>query len=159
MLTKRDKTELVEEIAALREELALLRAEKRAVEKASGYADEIVTLKKRIADLHIEEDRIKEDQDRERREVEHMVGLERKRQEFEVDQAKRETKVELREVALEEQRKRFEEQMKFIENRLAKEVQYLKDDIVKALLERLPVVKWEAKTNGNGSHALEDVDA
>lgn len=158
MLTKQDKKDLVEEIASLREELVVLRKEKSAVNKATGYIEEIEALKRRIADLHIEEERVKEGQERERREVEHMVGLERQRQEFEVEQAKRETKVELREVALEEQRKRFEEQMKFIENRLAKEVQYLKDDIVKALLERLPVVKWNAG-DSNGHKDREEVDA
>ena len=119
MFTKRDKEELVEEIAKLRGEIKLLREEKKAVGKAADLQGEINDLQKKLTELEIEEDRITEKHQRERRDVEHMVGLERKRQEFEVEQAKRETQVELREAALTEQRKRFEEQMKFIENRLA----------------------------------------
>jgi hypothetical protein len=127
-----------------------LQREKRDVDQEVGLSEEVVRLKKRIGELQIGESKLTEGHEREKREVEHMVGLERRRQEFEIEQAKRETKVELREAALEEQRKRFEEQMKFIENRLAQEVKYLKDDIVKALLERLPSFTFEHKESVGG---------
>lgn len=155
MFTKRDKQELVEEIAKLTGEIKLLREEKRAVGKAADLQGEVNDLKAKLVDLEIEEDRVTEKHERERRDVEHMVGLERKRSEFETEQAKRETQVELREAALVEQRKRFEEQMKFIENRLADEVKYLKDDIIKALLKAMPTFRVDRSekvgaSNGDG---------
>lgn len=156
MFTKKDKDELVEEIAKLRAEIKLLREEKRVVGKAAKLEQEIVDLQKRLVELGIEEDRTTEKHDRERRDVEHMVGLERKRQEFEVEQAKRETQVELREAALTEQRKRFEEQMKFIENRLADEVKYLKDDIIKALLKAMPTFHVNREEKVGVSNGKED---
>ena len=145
MLTKRDKEELVEEIAKLRGEIKLRAEEKKAVGRSADLTEEINDLQRKLTELEIVEDRVKEERARERREVEHMVGLERKRQEFEVEQAKRETQVELREAALSEQRKRFEEQMKFIENRLADEVKYLKDDIIKALLKAMPTFRVDRR--------------
>lgn len=155
LFSKQDVEKLTDEIAGLRGDIKVLTAEKKSISKAVSLGEEVTALKEKLETLKLEEDRLKEKHERERRDVEHMVGLERRRQEFEVEQAKRETKVELREVALEEQRKRFEEQMKFIEDRLATEVKYLKDDIVKALLERLPT--WEHRvtervgaSNGNG---------
>lgn len=155
MFTKRDKAELVEEIAKLTGEIKLLREEKKAVGKAAGLQDEVNALKRELVGLEIDEAKAKEERERERREVEHMVGLERKRQEFEVEQAKRETQVELREAALTEQRKRFEEQMKFIENRLADEVKYLKDDIIKALLKAMPSFRVDRRETV-GANGQED---
>ena len=152
MFTKQDKKDLIAEIGQLRGEIQALREEKRVVGKAAELQTKISELQKKLVDLEIQEDRVTEDRARERREVEHMVGLERKRQEFEVQQAKRETQVELREVALTEQRKRFEEQMKFIENRLADEVKYLKDDIIKALLKAMPTFRVD-RTESVGAAA------
>jgi DNA anti-recombination protein RmuC len=156
VFTRKDKDELVEEIAKLRGEIKALREEKRAVGRSADLQTEINDLTKRLTDLQITEDRVSEERDRERREVEHMVGLERRRQEFEVEQAKRETQVELREAALTEQRKRFEEQMKFIENRLADEVKYLKDDIIKALLKAMPTFRVDRRESVGATNGQED---
>lgn len=136
--------------AAEREELLTeikgLRADLRQAEKARDEArervkleDEITGLKKQIASLEIKRDKITEDHDREKREVKHMVGLERKRQEFEIDQAKRETTVTVREENLAADRKRFEEQMKFTTDRFQSEVSYLKE-LMGEVLDRLPTV-------------------
>jgi hypothetical protein len=140
MFTKKDKQDLLDEIANLHGEVRTLRAEKSAVEQATTLLEEVDGLKRKIADLKIDESRLTEKHERERREVEHMVGLERKRQEFEIDQARREAEVEVKTTALAADRKRFEEQMEFMVKRLESEVTYLKDDILKAVLDRLPTV-------------------
>ena len=143
MFTRQDKTKLMQQVGDLKGELAALRAEMQAVSTADRLSNDIVKLRENIADLKAQESAITEKYERERREVEHMVGLERKRQAFEVDQAKREATVELREENLAADRKRFDEQMKFMESRLTEEVRYLKDDILKGILERLPTWNTE----------------
>ena len=74
----------------------------------------------------------------------HKVGLERKRQEFEIKQAKREATVNIREENLSADRDRFENQMKFQEERFTKEVKYLKD-MMNKMMERLPSAEIYAK--------------
>jgi chromosome segregation ATPase len=140
MLTRRDKDDLLREIASLKEEIHLLRSEKRAVSEAAKYAGEVNDLKEQIVNLKIEKARIDEDHDREKREVEHLVGLQRKRQDFEVEAAKRDTELSVREGNLKEEQKRFDEQMKFIEKRLETENGYVRE-MLKQVLDRLPTVK------------------
>ena len=80
--------------------------------------------------------------DRRERDVEHMLGLERKRQEFELAAAKREAILGVREENLKADRARFEEQMSFHERRFTEEVTYLKD-MIGTLAERLPTAHTE----------------
>lgn len=131
MFTKKDKQELLDEIVA----------------KAGKLQDEVNDLQRKISDLCIDESRLTEQHEREKREVEHMVGLERKRSEFEIEQARRETMVEVKQANLKADRARFEEQMRFIEERMSKEVSYLKDDILKGILDRLPTVTVDRTIN------------
>lgn len=99
-------------------------------------------LKDEIEKLTIEKDRKQEEFDRREREVEHKVGLERKRQEFEVEAGKRDAVLKVREENLAADRKRFEEQMKFHEERFTAEVGYLKD-MIGQVMARLPDVTLE----------------
>lgn len=94
-------------------------------------------LKKEITSLQIERDKKLEDFARREREVEHMIGLERKRQEFEIQQAKRETTTALREENLKADKERFEEQMKFHREALQGEMNRLQE-LVGQLLRRVP---------------------
>lgn len=57
-----------------------------------------------------------------KREVEHKVGLERKRQEFEIQQAKRETEVKVREENLAADKERFKAEMNFQREHLQSEI-------------------------------------
>ena len=102
-------------------------------------AKHIADLKEQLETLRIEKSRKEEEFARKEREVEHKVGLERKRQEFEIAQAKREATVTVREENLAADRKRFEEQLAFHEKRFTDEVKYLKE-MVGQVLERLPAV-------------------
>lgn len=155
--------ELLDEIRHLSKEVAELRGERDAGKDAIKLSDSIVRLKKELTTVQIEKDRETERHDREKREVEHMVGLEKKRQEFEVDAAKRDVKLTVREENLKEDRQRFEQEMKFTRERFEKEVGYLQD-LMKQVLKRLPTVSIEksveltANGNGNGHREPAEVD-
>jgi hypothetical protein len=118
-----------------------------AVTNLSKLERDINTLKKEKNDLLIESGRRDEEFKRREREIEHKVGLERKRQEFERDQAKREAVVEVREKNLDADRKRFEEQMQFHQNRFEQEVKYL-HEMMDSVLKRLPDASIIAKIGG-----------
>ena len=137
---------LDEQIAALEGEIAALTAERKAKSKELDLVKDVVSLKTQIQDLKIEKGKLQEDNDREKREVMHMVGLERKRQEFEAEQsrkgietAKRDAVLGVREENLKAEREAFVKEMKFREERFTKEVSYLKD-LMGQILERLPTV-------------------
>lgn len=116
------------------------------VETSLGRLKESFDLGKKIRELQesiealtIERDRKEEEFARKEREVEHKIGLERKRQEFEIEAAKREATLSIREENLAADRKRFEDQMGFHEKRFTEEVTYLKD-MIGQVMERLPNV-------------------
>lgn len=140
------EAELSEAIAGLRSELAKLESERKARAEERKLSGELEGLQKQIAKLTIDKDRIVEDNAREKREVTHMVGLERKRQEFEAEQAKQsvatartEAMLEVREENLAAERTAFEQHMKFQNDRFEAEVGYLKD-LMGQILDRLPTV-------------------
>ncbi len=97
----------------------------------------IKVLQEELETLKIEKDRKDEQFTRREREVEHKVGLERKRQEFEIEQARREVMVEVKEKNLKKDKERFEEQMDFHKKAMAEEVTSLRDMVGK-LLKALP---------------------
>lgn len=131
-------------------EKAIREAVERVVKSALGDAEsalakvrEITTLRSDIETLKIEKGRKEEEAARREREIEHKVGLERKRQEFEIEQSKREATVSIREENLKADRERFEEQLKFHEDRFSKEVGYLKE-ILADIVKRLPSAEFTA---------------
>ena len=107
-------------------------------------ATSVLNLKRQINDLEIEKSKLREAHEREERELRHMIGLEKKRQEFEIEQSKRETKLTIQQENLAADKKRFEDQMKFHETRFTEEVGYLKE-MISNVLERLPNVNMEVK--------------
>jgi hypothetical protein len=161
MFGKPDATseKLLAEIRGLSTQVAELQGERDEAKEELKLADDIVRLKRTLTNLEIEKDRETEKHEREKREVKHMVGLEKKRQEFEVESAKRDVKLTLREENLKADRDRFEEQMKFSTQRFEREVGYLKE-LMGEVLDRLPTVKVDKRVtvgaNGNGNHADED---
>src|ERR1044072_7838961 len=74
---------------------------------------EVLNLQKQVEELKISKSRIVEDNAKQERELRHMIGLEKKRQEFEIEEAKRRTALEVREENLKADQKRFEEHLKF----------------------------------------------
>ena len=102
--------------------------------------EEICDLKKKIVGLEIDEAKITEKHEREKRELEHMIGLEKKRQAFEVISSKRETAIDVRTENLTADKARFSEEVKFQRTRFEEEVKYLKE-MMGEILERLPKIK------------------
>ena len=123
-----------------REILAELKVKRDSLMEQVGLAEEVVRLKREIAALQIDRSKITEDHAREDRELRHMIGLERKRQEVEVQQAKRDSVLTVREENLAADKQRFEEQMKFHQDRFQAEVGYLKE-LMGQILNRLPNVE------------------
>lgn len=103
-------------------------------------AAHIEKLRAEVETLKIEKGRKEEEyarRDREIEHIEHKVGLERARQTQELSLAKREATVGVKEENLAADRKRFEDQMKFHDERFTKEVGYLKE-IIGDIAQRLP---------------------
>lgn len=107
------------------------------IRSAFNLEGKIKALQEELETLKIEKDRKDEQFARREREVEHKVGLERKRQEFEIQQARREVMVEVKEKNLKKDKERFEEQMDFHKEAMAEEVKSLRDMVGK-LLKALP---------------------
>lgn len=125
-----------------------LRAEiENALKHSTNGTEELRTLKCEIVRLEVERDKKKEEWDRREREVEHKIGLERKRQEFEIEQSKRETTVSIREQNLAADRERFKQQMDFERAHLQKQIESL-NKLVEQLLARLPSAEIIATIGG-----------
>jgi hypothetical protein len=153
-LFDRQTKELDEAVLALKAEIAGLKMERTAQVESLDAARTVLSLKKQITDLEISKAKIVEDNARREREVTHMVGLERKRQEFEAEQAKigieqarKEAVLEVRTENLKVEREAFAKEMKFREERFTKEVGYLKD-LMGQVLERLPTVTVDRNIKG-----------
>lgn len=112
-----------------------------------GDLGKVADLKKKISDLEIDHAKKKEEWDRREREVEHKIGLERKRQEFEIEQAKRETSIKVREENLAADKERFKAEMDFQRERLSGEVDSLRK-LVDQMLQRLPSAEIIANFGG-----------
>lgn len=132
-LTDKDR-ELLEEVRD-----ALQDDEEVTDDEARGYTEQIIDLKKKIADLEISQAKKQEDFDRRDRELTHMIGLEKKRQEVEVEQAKKEATLAVREANLAADRKRFEDTIATNKKALEDGFGYMRDVLGK-VLDRLPTV-------------------
>lgn len=132
-------TELLTELRGLRKEIAELLVRRGVLKREVDLSDEVVRLKTEISDLKIDKGRREEKHAADERELRHMIGLEKKRQEFEVTAAKRESIVAVREENLAADKQRFADEMKFQRERFTEEVGYLKS-MVGEVLERLPSV-------------------
>jgi hypothetical protein len=140
------EVDLLSEIRGLRQELAVTQRRHEQAQDELKVAkdriealDTIEDLRGQIETLKIEKARKVEDNDRAKREVEHLVGLEKQRADFEKDSAIREAKVAVREEALQAQTDRFDDHIKFMGDRYQEESGYLRD-ILAQILERLPTV-------------------
>lgn len=138
--------ELAGEIRNLTREVAALKGEKDALDERRELTEQVLFLKETIEELKIKELRLREEQEKDKRETRHMVGLERKRQEFEAEQqrteieaARREAILEVREENLNAQREAFEAQMEFMTKQLNAQIADT-NAILEKVLERLPNV-------------------
>jgi len=153
LFTKTDPTSerydaLLENLAELKAQVAELRGDRAGHGRAQKLEGEIATLKRDLTDKQIEYDREHERWEREKREVEHMVGLQRKRSEFEADAAGREAKLAVREENLTAQQKRFDEHVAFIEKRFDQQFASL-EKLTGQILERMPTTKQLITVGGS----------
>jgi hypothetical protein len=141
-------------VIASREEKELLERLRRLATKdtAGVLTEEIVGLRRQISDLEISKSKIEEGHAKERRELTHMIGLEKKRQEFEITQAKAETTLKVQQENLAADKTRFAGEMSFQRERFEKEVGYLKD-MMKDILDRLPNVNATLDLGGKRKRA------
>lgn len=114
----------------------------RKLEPVSVLSEEILKLKREIASLEINKSKTKEDHDKQERELRHMIGLEKKRQEVEIEQARRETVLKVREENLKSERDQFEKNLKFNTERFEAMEKYLKG-MMTDILARLPNISVE----------------
>ena len=137
-----EKGTLLDELRGLRADIKGLRKERDAEARANSAQDEINRLKREIADLEVKKSQITEQHAREKRETEHMVGLQKKRSEFEQEAAKRDAVLTVREENLQADKDRLQEQVTFLQGRFEAEVGYLKE-LMGEVLSRLPDVQVE----------------
>jgi hypothetical protein len=123
--------------------LGRVEGELRGLRTVTDLSVKVKSLREQVEKLEIEKGRKDEEFERKEREIEHKVGLERKRQEFELASGKREATLAVREENLKADRKRFEEQMKFHEERFTAEVGYLKE-MLSDIVQRLPSAEFTA---------------
>lgn len=142
-LSKDDRLTLAE-LQDLKKVLKELKLDRTLVTRELELSKEIVALKTQISDLEIQRAKLKEDHAKDDRELRHMIGLEKKRQEFEIAAAKKETTLIVREENLAADTKRFEDHLTFIQGRFLDETKYLKEILVD-ILARLPNITVERK--------------
>jgi hypothetical protein len=134
-----ERTRLADELAQLKAQVKALRAERDNTRGVTELTQELERLK-------IEKDRLVETNDRKIRETEHRVGLLKKQQDQDVANAKRETKLEVREENLTADKDRFKAEMAFQREHLQREVDRI-EGILTKVLERLPNI--DATLTGN----------
>lgn len=127
-----ERTRLADELAQLKTQVKALRAER---DETRGLNE----LKREIEELKLSKARLVEENDRKIRETEHKVGLLKLKQDHDVDNAKRETKLEVREENLKADKDRFKAEMDFQRDHLQREVNRI-ESILTKVLDRLPDV-------------------
>lgn len=146
VLTDEKAQALSKAIGDLTRQVEELRGKREAGEEVISLQDKITALQKQLTTLEIQKAKKDEDHERAKRETEHKVGLvrkefdeEKKTHAKELELSKKEAKLDLREENLNEERKRFEDQMKFIRDRFEDE-QKASREILGKILNRLPDV-------------------
>lgn len=131
---------------ALMEQIATLTGELRAMSEERGTRAEIESLLRKkhdlmeqVEQLRIEKARITEQHAKELREVEHSVGLQQRRAEFEKQAATREAELKVREENLQHEQEAFEKQLKFITERFGETEAWIKEAFSE-VLGRVPKV-------------------
>jgi len=161
MLKKREEhpatQEVLNRLEALTEEVTKLRGKQKGRGEAIRLSDEVKKLKHQITDLEISKSKREEDNERQLREVEHKVGLEKLRGEAERDIAVKEAELAVREGNLSREREAFEKEMEFTRTRMTEEVDRI-TALQEQILKRLPVVTVDKQITDNGNGAAKEVE-
>lgn len=133
----------------LRNEVAKLRATLETTnlaEFAEQYelAEQVVSLKQQVTELEIQKSKKDEDFARQQREIDHKIGLERKRAEQDNKNAIAEAKLAVREANLDEEKTRVQEQMDFMEKRLNQELDSMRH-MTEKVMDFIPKVEVDRR--------------
>jgi hypothetical protein len=142
--SSRWKKMLTEFVVAATKEL------ENSAESATSAYRKLGDVTKKLAEMEIQQAKKQEEWDRREREIEHKIGLERKRQEFEIEQSKRETKVSVQQDNLAADKERFKSEMDFQRTHLQEEITSLRT-LVGQLLKRLPSAEIIATVGGKSN--------
>lgn len=127
--------DLLDRVESLTVELVKLEAQIEGSRQALELADQAAELREEISRLNIQRSEIEEKHARERREIDHKLGLQRARQEQELELGIREAQLQAKEENLAADQRRFEESVKFIKDETANQRKLLEE-----VLKRLPTV-------------------
>jgi hypothetical protein len=109
------------------------------VQERSALERQVNELRRELTAKEITASKKQEDFDKRERELRHMIGLEQKRQAFELEASKRDALLSVREENLVKDRQRFEQQMTFQTERFEKELA-AERALMQQILERLPTI-------------------
>ena len=126
-----------------------IKADLSKIKDVTSLKAQIQVLEDSVTDLTVQKSRKEEEFAKREREVEHMIGLEKSRHEFEVDKATQEAVLTVREENLATERKAFEDQMKFNTDRFEAEVKYQRE-LLQDVLKQLPSAEIIANIGGGG---------
>jgi hypothetical protein len=118
-------------------QLAKVQSQLTGLREERDNTSELNSLKRQIATLTIQKDKLEEDNARKIREAEHKAGLLLTGQEQEILLARRQTELEVREGNLKADQDRFAEHMKFRDEHFKREIDRF-SELVKDLMERIP---------------------
>ena len=128
-------------IAKIAEEAsARVESELREIKTATDLSKKVKELREQVATLEVEKSQKEEAYARKERELEHKVGLHKEQTKFEIESGKKEAVLNVQQENLNADKRRFEEQMKFHEDRFTEEVGYLKD-MLGQMMQRLPTAE------------------
>jgi len=133
----------------VRELVSSINSDLKELETYAKVRAEVTRLRKELEVAKIEKDRQDETFARKEREIEHKVGLEKKRQEQELDLVKKEVALEAREKGVVEREKAFEDRMKFMQERFEAEVKYQRE-LLERMMKRLPSAEIIATLGSKG---------
>src|SRR5262245_54039467 len=106
-----DIQRLADELQTTTRELAKLRGELEASRDTRDLHDEVTELRERKAQAEIDLEKIKEKHEREKRDIDHKIGLHRQRVDQEIELSRKEAVLDVREENLKKDRERFEQEM------------------------------------------------
>jgi DNA repair exonuclease SbcCD ATPase subunit len=138
--------------------VAQLVVELKRTKQVESLEKRISSLKEEIANFEIDRSRQTESFEREKREIQHHIALEKKRQEFEIETSKREASLDLREENLSAERDQFQSQMEFYKEQMGNRMDDLKV-LYSDLVKRMPNVNWNIEeTRGTPALTVGDDD-
>lgn len=151
------KDQIITQIEGLATVLAEVKSELKETSSARRLQTQLTKLKEEIADAEINRSKQAEEFARERREIEHHVGLERERTTLEIEQGKQQAKLDVREENLWAEKDRFEDHMKFYKEQMDAHIADVKT-ILTEVMTRVPTVTVDRKIRESTTNELPSIE-